>query len=91
MGRVIHTEMQGGLDDGSAGLTAYVLTALLEDDSYVVRLQGRGTWCLSSLVCLTGRKHCTQISTQTLISSTCDVPHDCIKTEIRHHKQSSNL
>lgn len=37
-GRVIHTEMQGGLDSSSAGLTAFVLMALLEDDSYVVRL-----------------------------------------------------
>ncbi|XP_075883602.1 CD109 antigen-like [Nelusetta ayraudi] len=34
-GRVIHTEMQGGLDDDSAGLTAYVLMALLEDESNV--------------------------------------------------------
>lgn len=40
VGRVIHTEMQGGLDDGSAGLTAYVLMALLEDESYVVRKEG---------------------------------------------------
>lgn len=37
---MIHTEMQGGLDDDSAGLTAYVLMALLEDESNVVR-QGR--------------------------------------------------
>lgn len=40
VGRVIHTEMQGGLDDGSAGLTAYVSMALLEDESYVVRREG---------------------------------------------------
>ncbi|KAK6297263.1 hypothetical protein J4Q44_G00318460 [Coregonus suidteri] len=32
-GRVIHTELQGGLD-GPVSLTAYVLMALLEDDSY---------------------------------------------------------
>lgn len=37
---MIHTEMQGGLDGNSAGLTAYVLMALLEDESHVVR-QGR--------------------------------------------------
>lgn len=30
-GRVIHTELQGGLD-GPVSLTAYVLLALLEDD-----------------------------------------------------------
>lgn len=47
VGRVIHTEMQGGLDDGSAGLTAYVLMALLEDESYVVRKDG--PCCLSIL------------------------------------------
>ncbi|XP_056282328.1 CD109 antigen isoform X2 [Pseudoliparis swirei] len=35
VGRLISTEMQGGLDGGSVGLTAYVLMALLEDDSYV--------------------------------------------------------
>ncbi|XP_029610469.1 CD109 antigen [Salmo trutta] len=32
-GRVIHTELQGGLD-GPVSLTAYVLMALLEDDIY---------------------------------------------------------
>ncbi|CDQ59229.1 unnamed protein product [Oncorhynchus mykiss] len=32
-GRVIHTELQGGLD-GPVSLTAYVLMALLEDDTY---------------------------------------------------------
>ncbi|XP_068199390.1 CD109 antigen [Antennarius striatus] len=32
MGRVIHTELQGGLD-GPTSLTAYVLMALLEDDA----------------------------------------------------------
>lgn len=36
-GRLIHTEMQGGLDDGPVALTAFVLIALLEDESYVVR------------------------------------------------------
>ncbi|KAM9341256.1 CD109 antigen [Symphorus nematophorus] len=35
VGRLIHTEMQGGLDDGPVALTAYVLMALLEDDTYV--------------------------------------------------------
>ncbi|KAM3595198.1 uncharacterized protein V6R79_019950 [Siganus canaliculatus] len=35
VGRVIHTQMQGGLDDGPVALTAFVLMALLEDDSYV--------------------------------------------------------
>lgn len=41
-GRLIHTEMQGGLDDGPVALTAYVLMALLEDNSYVVSQQVRG-------------------------------------------------
>ncbi|XP_071394440.1 CD109 antigen-like, partial [Centroberyx affinis] len=35
VGRVIHTELQGGLDDGPVALTAYVLIALLEDHTYV--------------------------------------------------------
>lgn len=35
-GRLIHTEMQAGLDDTPVALTAYVLMALLEDESYVV-------------------------------------------------------
>ena len=35
-GRLIHTEMQGGLDDGPVALTAYVLLAFLEDDTYAV-------------------------------------------------------
>lgn len=34
-GRVIHTELQGGLD-GPVSLTAYVLMALLEDMEYKV-------------------------------------------------------
>ncbi|XP_054470350.1 CD109 antigen-like [Anoplopoma fimbria] len=34
VGRLISTEMQGGLDNGSVGLTAYVLMALLEYDGY---------------------------------------------------------
>ncbi|XP_036927375.1 CD109 antigen-like isoform X2 [Acanthopagrus latus] len=33
-GRLIHTEMQGGLDNGPVALTAFVLIALLEDESY---------------------------------------------------------
>lgn len=36
VGRVIHTEMQAGLDDAPAALTAFVLIALLEDESYAV-------------------------------------------------------
>eukprot|EP00066_Takifugu_rubripes_P028231 XP_011617497.1 PREDICTED: CD109 antigen-like [Takifugu rubripes] len=39
-GRLIHTEMQAGLDDAPVALTAYVLMALLEDESYVVRYAG---------------------------------------------------
>lgn len=34
-GRVIHTELQGG-QNGPVALTAYVLTALLEDEKYKV-------------------------------------------------------
>lgn len=37
-GRVIHTELQGGLD-GSVSLTAYVLIALLEADAIRVRAE----------------------------------------------------
>lgn len=48
-GRVMHTEMQGGLDDDSAGLTAYVLMALLEDESYVVREEGPEPGAFSTL------------------------------------------
>uniref|UniRef100_A0A8C2Z6S3 CD109 molecule n=2 Tax=Cyclopterus lumpus TaxID=8103 RepID=A0A8C2Z6S3_CYCLU len=40
VGRLISTEMQGGLDGGSVGLTAYVLMALLEDDSYAEMYPG---------------------------------------------------
>lgn len=36
-GRVIHTELQGGLD-GPVSLTAYVLMALLEDSDIRVRV-----------------------------------------------------
>lgn len=39
-GRVIHTELQGGLD-GSLSLTAYVLIALLEADAIRVRASSR--------------------------------------------------
>ena len=39
-GRVIHTELQGGLD-GPVSLTAYVLIALLEDDDIKVRANKR--------------------------------------------------
>lgn len=40
-GRLIHTEMQGGLDKSPVALTAYVLIALLEDENYVVH---QGSW-----------------------------------------------
>lgn len=36
VGRLIHTEMQGGLDKGPVALTAYVLIALLQDENYTV-------------------------------------------------------
>ncbi|KAM8917570.1 CD109 antigen [Spinachia spinachia] len=35
VGRLISTEMHGGLDNSSVGLTAYVLMALLEDGGFV--------------------------------------------------------
>lgn len=41
VGRLIHTEMQGGLDNGPVALTAYVLIAVLEDDNYAVRVSHR--------------------------------------------------
>ncbi|XP_047201673.1 CD109 antigen-like isoform X2 [Girardinichthys multiradiatus] len=34
VGKLIHTEMQGGTDDSSVALTAYVLLAFLEDKAY---------------------------------------------------------
>ncbi|XP_029937820.1 CD109 antigen-like [Myripristis murdjan] len=34
VGRVIHTEVQGGMDDGPVALTAFVLMTLLEDQTY---------------------------------------------------------
>ncbi|KAM4723448.1 CD109 antigen [Anableps anableps] len=34
VGKLIHTEMQGGLDDSSVALTAYVLLAFLEDGTF---------------------------------------------------------
>lgn len=36
VGRVIHSEMQRGLDDDSVALTAYVLLAFLEEETYSV-------------------------------------------------------
>lgn len=36
VGRLIHTEVQAGLDDAPAALTAFVLIALLEDKIYAV-------------------------------------------------------
>ncbi|TDG98647.1 hypothetical protein EPR50_G00202840 [Perca flavescens] len=35
VGPLIHTEMQGGLDNGPVALTAYVLIALMEDQSHM--------------------------------------------------------
>lgn len=35
-GGLIHTEMHAGPDDAPVALTAYVLMALLEDESYAV-------------------------------------------------------
>lgn len=43
VGRLMHTEMQGGLNNGSEALTAYVLMALLEDESNVVRREWHHT------------------------------------------------
>ncbi|KAI4875836.1 hypothetical protein NFI96_005885 [Prochilodus magdalenae] len=50
-GRVIHTELQGGLDS-SVSLTAYVLVALLEDGEYHV-------WDSGVVLCQNGQS-CTQ-------------------------------
>ncbi|KAK2891620.1 hypothetical protein Q8A73_017285 [Channa argus] len=49
VGRLIHTEMQGGLDNGPVALTAYVLIALLEDGTYVGTYQGNVSLALSYL------------------------------------------
>ncbi|KAK2826253.1 hypothetical protein Q5P01_020467 [Channa striata] len=40
VGSLIHAEMQGGLEKGPVALTAYVLIALLEDETYVSEYQG---------------------------------------------------
>ncbi|XP_039994174.1 CD109 antigen-like isoform X2 [Xiphias gladius] len=40
VGRLIHTEMQGGLDNGPVALTAYVLMALLEDETFAEMYPG---------------------------------------------------
>nr|XP_055041580.1 CD109 antigen isoform X1 [Misgurnus anguillicaudatus] len=48
-GRVIHTELQGGLD-GSVSLTAYVLMALLEDEQYRNIYEGRVSSAKSYLI-----------------------------------------
>lgn len=45
VGRLIHTEMQGGLDNASVAVTAYVLIALLEDEANVV-CEGNVCVCL---------------------------------------------
>lgn len=42
VGQLIHTEMRGGLDNGPVALTAYVLLALLEDETYAVRSAEKG-------------------------------------------------
>lgn len=39
-GSLISTEMQAGLDDAPVALTAYVLMALLENESYTVGPDG---------------------------------------------------
>lgn len=49
-GRVIHTELQGGLD-GPVSLTAYALMALLEDTEYKVSTQDGLGWTLLENVC----------------------------------------
>lgn len=36
VGRVLHTEMQGGLDEDSVALTAYVVLAFLEEENHNV-------------------------------------------------------
>ncbi|XP_028809377.1 CD109 antigen isoform X2 [Denticeps clupeoides] len=48
-GRVIHTELQGG-QDSPASLTAYVLMALLEDETYRVRILFSGMQVVCLLV-----------------------------------------
>ncbi|XP_040917246.1 CD109 antigen-like [Toxotes jaculatrix] len=40
VGTLIHTEMQGGLDNDPVALTAYVLIALLEDETYAEMHRG---------------------------------------------------
>lgn len=50
-GRVIHTELQGGLD-GPVSLTAYVLIALLEDNDIRVRNNRSDLVNAIELVCL---------------------------------------
>ncbi|XP_061097670.1 CD109 antigen [Conger conger] len=47
-GRVIHTELQGGLD-GPVALTAYVLHALLEDPAYMIEYDKTLTQALAFL------------------------------------------
>uniref|UniRef100_A0A1A8AAT7 CD109 molecule n=1 Tax=Nothobranchius furzeri TaxID=105023 RepID=A0A1A8AAT7_NOTFU len=50
VGKLIHTEMQGGLDnDSSAALTAYVLLAFLEDINYSSRYEGKVSLALEYL------------------------------------------
>ncbi|KAM4625907.1 CD109 antigen-like [Polymixia lowei] len=40
VGRVIHTELRGGMDNGPVALTAFVLMALLEDKTYADMFPG---------------------------------------------------
>lgn len=48
VGSLIHTETQAGLDGAPVAVTAFVLIALLEDQSYAVGPDGghaRTRWC----------------------------------------------
>lgn len=49
VGTLIHTEMLVTLDDGPVALTAYVLMALLEDESYVVNQKTNASQSVSSI------------------------------------------
>ncbi|XP_037550486.1 CD109 antigen [Nematolebias whitei] len=49
VGRVIHSEMQRGLDDDSVALTAYVLLAFLEDDTYSAMFESNVSLALKYL------------------------------------------
>ncbi|XP_035466385.2 CD109 antigen-like [Scophthalmus maximus] len=49
VGQLIHTEMRGGLDNGPVALTAYVLLALLEDETYAAMYPGNVSLATSYL------------------------------------------